>query len=300
MKKSIFIFVATLFASISSSDIIYAQFVKAEQITLFGNRLNSPIEMDVQINDNKIIFCAINKSYFPYEFEIKFTEFQNLSPKILENQTILHPGTNRLFTLVVVDPGQPPLYSYSYKYILGSSNYKADLSFPYLIPVGPGKIVKIHCSDESGTLLYHENHFKMKQNDTVFSARKGCITALPFNNKETDRIIKKSSLEILHNDGTVAVYEGLDPESIILKLGQTVYPGQYLGRIDYSEVLILNIYEFLGNGNLKNIQFYFSGSDGKLLSSRMIMDKKVGYPVEIIKKEFTKKEEKKFENGTLY
>lgn len=293
----LFITIALLAYSISH---LNGQFVKADEITMFGNRLNKPIEMDVQMNGNQVIFNAINKSYYPYEFEIKFTELQNLTPRILQRAAILYPGKNTLFTLSQEDMDQPPQYSYSIQYIMGTSNNNTDLSFPYLIPVGEGKIVNLASKNVNEKILYLENHFKMKSGDTVFSVRKGMVTALPDNRTSVDRLMKNASLEIRHGDGTVAVYGGIDPESNYLKLGQVVFPGQPLGQIGTSEVLILNIIAFLGGGRMQNLDIYFADKNEQLLSSRKILDKQVAFPEAVLKKELTKKELKKFDAGKLF
>jgi hypothetical protein len=277
-----------------------AQYTKVEEYTMFGNQMNSPIEMDVRTNGNKISFDVINRSFYPYLFEIKFDEFQNLTPRIFEKQTILHPGSNNLFTLSVVDENQSPGYSYSIKYMMGNPNDKPDLSFPYLIPIGKNKTVCFVTKNENGNIMLLVNQFKMNKNDTVFSSRKGWITALPDNKIKIDRISKSSSLEIRHSDGTVAVYIGLDPNMSNLELGQTVYPGQPIGKIGNSGVLTLDVYAFQGNGQLKNLDIYFADQNGQLISSRKIPDKVLAFPDTIIKKEMTKKEIKKYESGNLY
>jgi murein DD-endopeptidase MepM/ murein hydrolase activator NlpD len=300
MKSNSFKLFVTTTLLVYSTYNLNGQFVKADQITIFGNRLNNPIEMDVQVNGNQIIFNAVNKSYYPYEFEIKFSELQNLTPRILQRAAILYPGKNSLFTLSQEDLDQPPQYSYSIKYIMGTSNNNTDLSFPYLIPVGDRKIVKLASKNENGTTLYLENHFKMNTGDTVFSVRKGLVTALPDSKTVVDRIMKNASLEIRHGDGTVAVYGGIDPGTNNLKLGQVVFPGQPVGQIGNSEVLILNIIAFQGGGRFQNLDIYFADKSEQLLSSRKIMDKQLAFPESVIKKELTKKELKKFDAGKLF
>jgi hypothetical protein len=279
---------------------VNAQYGKVEEITFFENTLHSPVEMDVQQKDNKILFNAINSSFFPYELVIKFSTFQNLTPRIFEKGTILHHGKNYLFIVSIIDPEQSPQYSYSVEYIMGTPVNKADIMFPYLIPIGEGKSVKLASSNENGEKKYWINNFKLHRNDTIFCVRKGWVTALPDNKTETDRIIKSSSLEICHTDGTIAVYMGIDPESDLVELGQVVYPGQPIGEIGESENLAFNIYEFQGGGKIRNIEVFYSDKNGQVISSKKIMDTEVFFPEAIIKKEMTNKELKKYEKNALY
>ncbi len=87
---------------LSSISLSGQYFDKAPQVTL-GGRLNAPIKVDVKKNDEGFLFSAMNKSLFPYEFELKFTELSNLSPMISTHLTILEPGNNRLFALKITD-----------------------------------------------------------------------------------------------------------------------------------------------------------------------------------------------------
>jgi hypothetical protein len=123
---------------------------------------------------------------------------------------------------------------------------------------------------------------------------------LPDNNTEIDRIQKTSSLEILHSDGTVAVYNGFDQNLHFLSLGQIVYPGQMVGRIGNGGLLILNLYQFQGSGKLKSLEIYYVNTDGQLISSKRVLNATAVYPESVIKRELSKKEASKFDKGSLY
>jgi hypothetical protein len=299
MRRFLVYFLLTIILAATNLEQSKGQYLKVEEFTIFGNRIASPIEMDVRQNDNTLIFNVISSSYYTYDFKIEFRQCQNLSPNITGKRFLIHKGINRLFTLKVVDTDQPPQYEYSIEYVMGSPTYKADLSFPYLIPIGSNRIVNLLSSNEDDKIIYHLNHYKMKQNDTVFCIRKGLVTALPDNKSEVDRI-KSSSLEVLHNDGTVAIYEGIDERLINLKLGQIVYPGQPLGQIGDPAVLVLYVCSFQGDGKIQNLNIYFTDEKENLISPERILNKKFTYPISVLKKELTKKELKKFENKTLY
>jgi len=281
-------------------EFLKAQYGKVEEVSVFGKRLKNPIEMDVQLNQDKLTFNVINKSYYPYEVEIRFDHLTNLSPSIVQKKIVADPGTNRFLVLNIIDKNQPPDYSYSLNYIMGSAEGKSNAATPYLMPIGEYKTVKLAGSNGSGESGKLENHFKMNQGDTVFCIRKGYVTALPDNEAEVDRIMQSSTLEIRHLDGTVAVYGGIDLNVNFVKLGQIVYPGQAIGKIGSSETLILNLFEFQGKGQLKNLDIYYVNPEGKLISSKNILNSEVGYPESIIKIEMSKKEISKYDKGTLY
>jgi murein DD-endopeptidase MepM/ murein hydrolase activator NlpD len=73
------------------------------------------------------------------------------------------------------------------------------------------------------------------------------VTALPYNLTEIDRIID-NSMEIRHEDGTIAVYLGLNPEFKELKLGQVVFPGEPIGIIGSSKLLTFRVFEIQDEG----------------------------------------------------
>jgi hypothetical protein len=288
-----------IFSSFIFTQILTGQYTKVEEISLFGTRISSPVSMDVQKSDKKIIFDAISKSYFTYDLVVNFNNLQNLSPKIFDYHTKIHFGRNRLFALDLMDKSQPFDYRYSFKYsLVVPDNF--DLNFSYLIPIGNGKTVKLHETKTENGVLYYLNQFIMAPKDTVFAVRKGIITALPDDRTEVERIYKSASLEILHNDGTIAIYLGLDPSSNIHKLGQTVYPGQPIGIIGNTETLTLHIAVPKEAFRIEDLIFFYSDQSGSPISSQSIRNTKVVYPKNIIQKEFTSKELKKYQKGSLY
>jgi hypothetical protein len=300
MNKYLLDLLFSIFFFVSNLELAKAQFASEEKLTMFGSRLTSPIEMEVKVVDKKYLINAINKSYYPYEFQIKFDLFENLSPRLFEEHKTLHPGKNNLFSLSVVNLDNSPHFSFSTKYTMRVPGNSPDLSFLYLIPTGNGKTVTLTTSNENGNLVYLANHFKMNMNDTVFSARKGMATALPDEKIEIDRVAEEPSLEILHNDGTIAMYLGLVQDINNLKLGQIVDPCQPLGRIGLSKVLIFNDYPFQDSVNLKKMDIFYIDYDEQLIPCKNTLGKKTFFPEIIIKKEMTKKEIKKYNKGDLY
>lgn len=274
------------------------QFPNPDEYT-FGVRANDPVKMDVIKSDDKVTFNAINKSYFPYDLTIKFSDLENLSPKIFERKILLRPGNNNLFVLNIANKDQSIQYEYSFSYIMRLSD-NPDLSFPYLVPIGSGKIVQLQTYNENGNKTTLLNHFVMSPGDSVFAVRKGTVTALPDDDSRLDRIIKSLSLEVLHQDGTLAIYRGLDNATNKLRLGQTIYPGQYIGIIDKNGTLILNLLAMNGPLKLKALEIYFTDQNRNLTSAALSNNMKVAYPEEIIEKEMTDREIKQYEKGKLF
>jgi len=266
----------------------------------YGGRINSPINVEVKKNDDAYLFTASNKSLYEYEFELKFKELSNPGPTSRSYKTVLQPGNNRLFTLSVLDKQSAVNYQYTYSYKMGNNKKKADKGFPYLIPLAQGKTVEYISEETGNTKTILISYFNTNHGDTICAARRGFVTAIPEADIELDRIKTGSSLEIRHYDGTVAVYSGIDPSELIAKLGRVVYPGQPIGLCD-NNIFHLSVYEFLGGGSIRNFNFLYANQlPEQLVTARDIKGKTVSYPVEVITKEMSKREVKKYKKGVLY
>lgn len=284
---------------LSSISLSGQYFDKAPQYTI-GGRINAPIKVEVNMNDNGFLFTAMNKSLFPYEFELTFSELSNLSPMISTHKTILEPGSNRLFALKILDKQSSPNYQYSYTYRIGSRKQKVEKGFQYLIPLADGKKVEYVTEETDNKKTVLISYFNIKRGDTIFAARRGYVTAIPDPKIELDRIKEESSLEIRHYDGTVAVYSGIDPSQVIAKIGRAVYPGQPLG-LTTNNVFHLSVYEFLGEGRIRSFKFlYANQSPDQMKTAQDIRGETVLHPIEIITREMTKRELKKYKKGILF
>jgi hypothetical protein len=177
--------------------------------------------------------------------------------------------------------------------------WRLQKSSPYLVPIGKTKTVESLTTNDGGSSKIFIDQFVMNIGDTVFNSREGVVTALPYNLTEIDRITD-NSLEISHEDGTIVVYPGLNPEVKELKLGQIGFPGHPNGIIGSSKLLTFRVFEIQDEGRLHALKILYSGPEARLLPPQNLVGTKVYYPVDIIKKEMTKKEISKFEKHTLY
>lgn len=290
--------IACLFLFISTGK-LSAQTTQVEQVTVFSSRLKNPVSMEVKADTAGYQVFARNKSLFPYYLEITFEDFRNLSPRVFNKTVLLMPGLNKLFSFKIVDKYEAPSLSYHIKYYLASTTSSAERFSPYLIPVGKNKTVNyVQDTGETPVKLYIDQ-FVMNAGDTVFCARKGIVTALPDNAEEVDRLME-GTLEIRHDDGTIAVYFGLDPGSAMVKLGQKVYPGQPAGKAGIAKMLMFKVFEIQEEGRIKPIDILYCGPGNQLLTPLEARGQKVCYPEETIRKEMTRNEISRYRKNTLY
>jgi hypothetical protein len=157
----------------------------------------------------------------------------------------------------------------------------------------------------------------MNPGDTVFAARKGVIVEItdgfkPDPTKSFAYNSNSNSVLVEHEDGTLAYYGILKSESIMVKIGQTIFPHSPIaiaGTLDSEEHTQMRFYVYyLANENVKgenrmttsiNNTYYsfvdpiFYTNEGKIrLTSRQKYT--VDYTSELLLRELSKKEVKKF------
>ncbi len=299
MNIKIFLLSLILLSMMNKFDLLKAQGESIEQITIFGSRIKNPVVTDVRTEQNNIYFNVNNKSFYPYIFEVTFGDFRNLSPRVFDKKVTLSPGINRLFTFKILNPKEAPVLSYQTRYYPAKTNSSDQKFNSYLVPIGRNRTVEFQTINDGKSIKIFIDQFVMNIGDTVFNSRKGIVTALPDNSGEIDRIIY-NSFEIRHEDGTIAVYLGLNSDVKVHKLGQVVFPGQPIGIIGASKLLTFRVYEMQDEGMLKAINILYSGQDTHMILDQNLNGTKVFYSADIIKKEMTRKEISRFDKHTLY
>lgn len=294
MNKTIFFF---FFISISISKICYSQWVEQEQIKMFSNRVDSPIEITVSERNGQYAFYAENRSSYSFELELK-TKTVNLRPDNYSGKFVLQPGINHLVTLTRKSTDMGSNYSYTYKYGIGDPNHIPETNYSYLIPTGKGNTTKLFYSKQNNR-YYMKDCFTMDEGDTVYCMRKGYVTAVPGMYHASDRIAKTNSLEICHSDGTIMIYENLNEDQILIEFGKKVYPGQPLGTVNKEKHLKVQLYSLIGDYKLRRLNIkYFYNDTSKEFSDEMSAFH-AEYPDSLIIKEMSKRELKKFKKGKL-
>lgn len=288
------------------------------------NAQSKNIKVESNYNsDRSVDFTYTKNEPGTYYLTIEFTTLENTSSSNIVQQKV--QGTSgSLFTLTPTNGNQGIRFSYKYHYVLGDPNPKVDKEFAYCLPFKQGKSLKVMESS-----LINEKYFGAKKSktwksyavrrlnqDTVCCMRKGTVVRI-INKHSADLTVKKSftskknSVLVEHNDGTFAVYKGLEKDGIFVELGQVVYPQTNLGRLskfneDYC-LLHFSVYylgdpdmEFQGDKKMSDTQSryhylmpYFISDRGTL----QLVDKhnySVDLNDEILTKEFSRRERKKY------
>ena len=267
-----------------------AQGFKEAQISLSGS-FAKPLEIEAINKGQEIDFFCVNKSFFPYQLEIIFSGVQNLNGPRSQKSTVM-PGRQRLLSLQIQDPNTPHTYEYSFGYAMGSPKANPDLSYPYLVPASHGAEARINES--------YNNQLLLNPKDYIVAMRRGVVTSTPDVKGESDRLFN-GAFEVLHEDGTVAVYKTVASNTTqLVKSGDKIYPGQPIGQSQGGGILTYNVYILLGQGRAKSFDHNVVVSSDGLTRLAAFKGCKVEHPATVIEKELSKKEIKKFRDGSLF
>ena len=242
------------------------------------------------VNQNISVYGK-NNSYYPYQVELNFMNIKNLKPEPTKLSYKLDPGITWICKFNYADPQNREFhYDLSVKEIIGDSTSVPSKMYPYLFPVGRYREIGIETSNQKNKNKY-DDVFKMSVGDTVYAMRKGYITATPVMDTQVDRVSLRKSLEMRHGDGTIMVFENMDPKDIFVDAGETVFPGQPLGTIGMKENLKVGLNSITPNGRLKKLGIHYVAGDGHIYTYNQIQNStRAIYPDSIVKKEMTEDE----------
>ena len=273
---------------------IIAQYESVESIQLSGKRIDNPVKVNVKQNDNKVVFTATNRSFYIYTLLLEITYVSNLSPHGLKRSFKLLPGDNQIIDLNKVKNDQPMDFKYTYKYTIGFPSKNIDKSFSYIFPFRSANAL-----EKDG--IRYMNEFKLEINDTIYNMRKGYVVAVPYMFNNADRISRNASVEVMHSDGSVMIYENIDPENSFIEPGKMIYPSQPIGLISEELKLKIVLCNFKENGTIEQIPINYHTSLDKGYSFKDLNPEiKINYPEELLFTEMSRREIRKYKKGKLF
>ena len=294
-------------------------------ITYFSlNIFSQSNEIDVLLRynpDNSVDFnFSKNFPGFCY-LELEVIPSVNCAKKTFNSVINIRKGS--LFKLRPVSEDKPMDFTFNFKYLRGYPNPKINEDFIYLLPFENGQSFKVlkaynifekyikHQKDSS----WDSNIIDFPKAVKIFAIRKGIVLSIEktfkaFDKSDYEWTSEINKITIEHEDGTIARYLGLNKDSIDLKVGDTVFPNDYLGTLDvyqsniyrlYFDVSYLNTnsFEKINNNTISedslysNISPLFLSKDGvvKLENNKVY---KSLVENDIITKEMSRRQRKKF------
>ena len=217
-------------------------------------------------------YSFVNNIWGPIELELKLNDADNVTTEPPLPARLVLPGQaeQRLLTIRATDPGQGFSYRLSYQQMIGPPldrlpdevNYYPPFPLGLQFPISQG-------FDNDQTHSEPPNQYAvdivMPIGTPILAARSGRIMDMEDNfhgAAQQERYLTRSNqIRILHDDGTMAVYAHLQPNSIRVRRGVNVKRGQWIansGNTGYSSGPHLHFVIQLNAGmSLESLPFRF-------------------------------------------
>ncbi len=198
--------------------------------------LRPQITSRYESSDHSLTFT--NKEPAPYTLTMRFPRFENTAINCGQPCTfVLLPHTQRRFSFAKLNPLDPWRFNYRYRYQRGDYRAQPMLTFVYHLPYASGANYKMgqaydgdftHKGDGRFSL-----DFSLPLGTPVHAARSGRViwTVDHFREGGMGDAFrgKDNRVEILHADGSIALYGHLQWHGVKVKPGDLVPTGQLLG-----------------------------------------------------------------------
>jgi len=189
----------------------------------------------------RIEFVAENRFHAPVEVMLRFQRLSGIQypdPDEPLRWTVPASGASPLMELEILGNSGTTAVEYQYEYVAGSPDAVHRPDRPYRIPYALATRFMVtqaypdavtHRTPDSA----HAVDFAMPVGTDIFAARGGTVFAVSSQNYrgglDTSRDGARANVvQILHDDGTFAVYAHLNWNSIRVKPGDRVRRGQYI------------------------------------------------------------------------
>ena len=222
-------------------------------------------------------YSFVNNIWGPIELELKLNEATNVSaePPLPTRIVLAGQEEKRLLSIRATDPGKGFSYRLSYQQMIGPPldylpdeiNYYPPFPLGLQFPISQG-------FDNDQTHSEPPNQYAvdivMPIGTPILAARSGRIMDMEDNfhgGAQQERYMTRSNqVRILHDDGTMAVYAHLQPNSIRVRKGVNVKRGQWIansGNTGYSSGPHLHFVIQLNAGmSLESLPFRFVTQNG--------------------------------------
>ncbi|GGA81519.1 M23 family metallopeptidase [Puia dinghuensis] len=215
-------------------------------LLLAQSGLNAQKVVDVSYtldNQGRYIFSANSKAFCIYVLHLDFTTLDNLRcDHSLPYEAEVKPGLNKLLTLTPVDKTKDVKLNYRNSFRKGCLHPVVNLNFTYLLPTSPGletqayRILNAHgSSTPGGQDSGYSVRLRARPGDTIYSARRGVVSAMDVSNSENDAGASTTTnwnyIEIFHADGSFGQYGFVKKDGAFVKPGQVVEAGAPIGLV---------------------------------------------------------------------
>jgi murein DD-endopeptidase MepM/ murein hydrolase activator NlpD len=239
--------------------------------------------------DREPEYSFINNIWGPIELELRLHDAENVSSEPPLPARLVLPGQaeKRLLKIWATDPGMGFSFRLSYKHMIGPPlddipaevNYYPPFPLGLQFPISQG-------FDNDVTHSKPPNQYAvdivMPIGTPILAARAGLVMDMEddfHGAAQKERYLTRSNqVRILHDDGTMAVYAHLQPNSLRVRQGTKVTRGQWIassGNTGYSSGPHLHFVIQLNAGmSLESLPFRFVAPNGGTITpaKRMMIE----------------------------
>ncbi|PWN06296.1 M23 family metallopeptidase [Rhodohalobacter mucosus] len=208
-----------------------------------ANAQHRPIEVTYEANNRDgYSFYAINRTPIPMIVTIGFSDLRNLdASEALPFSRNVSGARVRLLTLSKQWSDQQSHFRYSTRYHSGCLDTDPD-DVEYLLPFREGTFARASELSYLGEMVNREApddwysiSFRTENETEIYSARKGVVVDVQDGENDPGSNLlytsNRNTVTVVHEDCTFARYSVFRDDEIYVSEGETVYPGQPLGKM---------------------------------------------------------------------
>lgn len=226
-------------------------------------------------------YSFINNIWGPVELELELYDAENVSaePALPARLVLAGQTEKRLLKIKATDPGESFSFRLAYRQMIGPPLDQLPAEVDYYPPFPLGLAFPISQGfDDDTTHKEAPNQFAvdivMPIGTPILAARAGRVIEMEddfHGAAQKERYLTRSNhVRILHDDGTMAVYAHLQPNSLNVRQGAKVSRGQWIansGNTGYSSGPHLHFVIQLNAGmSLESVPFRFKTPTGETMT----------------------------------
>ena len=202
---------------------------------------NGTVAAEVRVEGRTVKVIASNDLHAPVELQLRFTRLTSIEPPHPDHElkwVVPAGGSETLLELDILASSRPPAIEYEFQYVIGDPEAVHRPELPYRAPFAIAadyRITQAYPDVNTHNTLdsFHAVDFAMPIGTDIFAARAGTVFKIAADNYTSGLDPARDGpsanvVQILHDDGTYAVYAHLHWNSIRVRPGDRVERGEYI------------------------------------------------------------------------
>ncbi len=212
----------------------------AETVKIKAEPKEPHIHVERILQDSHVVLRAVNECVCFVEFGLQLRDARHVQvSESGEIRKVVAPKSEAALVEITPTGAGEPSYRYKWTYVLGAPDSQHRPDQPYRVPYAIGQVFQVtqaypatftHGARESR----HAIDIALPDQTAVVAARAGQVINVAHEHfrggAKRDMADEANFVEILHDDGTIALYGHLHWDSIRVSPGQRVSRGEYIAN----------------------------------------------------------------------